>query len=315
MHLKTKALLLVLILTLALSAITGTALAETTGTRTDMTVAEAIEVSDMYDRTVTLEKPASRVVAVMPADVEILYALGAGDVLVGRGEFADYPAEAKEVTAVASGNELNIEQILALEPDLVLLTKMYQRVEDLELMEKAGIVVAISDAQDIAGVYQAIAMIGALVGKDEEASELTADMKSRFDAVAERAAEEKGGTVYFEVSPLEYGLWTAGKETFLDEIGMLVGHENIFSHVDGWAEVCEEDVLDRDPDVIVTITMYFGEGPLPEEEIAGRNGWGNLNAVKNGRIYLADADAISRPGPRLTDAAEDMLAFLYPDEP
>ena len=83
-----------------------------------------------------------------------------------------------------------------------------------------------------------------------------------------------------------------------------------FDDMDGWASISEEQVLQRDPDYIVTITMYFGEGPTPEEEIRSRDGWDGLSAVRNGGIFNADGDAITRPGPRLLDAAYALYEFV-----
>lgn len=117
--------------------------------------------------------------------------------------------------------------------------------------------------------------------------------------------------MYFEVSPLEWGLWTAGKNTFMDELATLCGVTNAFADVDGWAEISEEQVLDRNPDFIVTNTMYYGEGPTPVEEIASRAGWEAVTAVQLGNIYNADSNAESRPGPRLVQAAEELYNFFY----
>lgn len=343
MHLKKSILSLVLVMLLLLSACgqqtteTTTPLTEapasetlvvtdpvetdppetqTNAETTPETAKEGIAVTDMAEREVTLAGPAKRVVAVMPADVEIIYALGAEDRLVGRGQYADYPAEVSAIEEVSSGQELNAEQILALEPDLVILTTMSQSVEQLEQIENAGVKVVVSDAQDIAGVYDAIAMLGTLLGEDEQADRVIEDMKTRLATLEEKAAampEDEKGTVYFEVSPLEFGLWTSGKNTFMDEIATILGFDNAFADVDGWAEISEEQVLARDPDTIVTIAMYFGEGPTPDEEIVGRNGWDELKAVKEGRIFLANADEFSRPGPRLADGAEALFSFFYPE--
>ena len=110
---------------------------------------------------------------------------------------------------------------------------------------------------------------------------------------------------------MEWGLWTAGSGTFMDEIATMLGLTNIFSDVDGWGEISEEQVIQRNPDYIVTITMYYGEGPTPEEEIINRAGWQEISAVKNGAVLNADSNEISRPGPRLTDAAAQLYAFVY----
>jgi iron complex transport system substrate-binding protein len=97
----------------------------------------------------------------------------------------------------------------------------------------------------------------------------------------------------------------------MDELAAICGLENAFHDVSSWAAVSEEQVLARNPDYIVTTTMYFGEGPTPVEEIMGRTGWNMLSAVQEGRVFNADNDQITRPGPRLMDAARALHAFIY----
>ena len=280
-----------------------------------MTAALAEPVTDMADREVTLKEPAKRVVALTAGDVEILYAIGAGDTLVGRGEYCNYPAEVLEVPSVQSGMETNLEQIIALKPDLVIMAKMAQPKEQADALVEAGIPVAVTDAADIAGTYKAIELIGTLTGKQEQAAAVVADMQIRFDALREKVAGAQAEqTVYFEVSPLQYGLWTAGQNTFMQEIAQVLGLKNAFEDVSGWAEVSQEQVLARDPDYIVTVAMYFGEGPTPEEEIVARAGWDKLKAVQNNHVILLDSDEISRPGPRLIDAAEQLYEMVYGEQ-
>lgn len=273
-------------------------------------VAEGLTLTDMADREIALESPATRVIALNPADCEILYALGAEDVLVGRGEYCNYPGDVTELPSVNSGAETNIEQILALEPQVIVMSKMAQTVEQVEALEAAGVRVMISDAQNLEGVYDAIEMLGELTGRQEAAAALAEEMQEGFDALREKA-EDTGKTVYFEVSPLEWGLWTSGADTFLDELAQIVGLTNAFSDVTGWAEISQEQVLARDPDYIVTTAAYYGEGELPVDEIVAREGWQDLKAVKNDAVYNADADMTSRPGPRLLDAAQDLFDFVY----
>jgi len=273
--------------------------------------AETLEFTDMADRAVKLDKAVQRIVALQPADCEVLFAIGAGDLLVGRGEYCDYPAEVLEVPSVQSGFETNYEQIIALAPDVVILTKMAQSVEDIKKLEEAGITVIVSDAQSIQGVYSAISMLGQITGKADEAAELVASMTLSFAALAEKTKDKEGGSVYFEVSPLAFGLWVAGAGTFMDEIATILNLKNAFDDIEGWQAISEEQVLTRDPDIIVTTTMYFGEGPTPVEELTGRTSWDSLKAVQNGRVFNADADAITRPGPRLVEAAQAFYDFLY----
>lgn len=271
--------------------------------------AQATSLMDMYGREVVLDAPATRIVALAPSDCEILCALGAEDLLVGRGAYCDYPESILDVPVVETGENTNLEQIIALQPQVVLMADMAQTAEQVQALEDAGIRVVLSDANDIEGVYTAIRMIGQLTGLDGEAEALVADMQATFDGIAAQS-EETGKTVYFEVSPLEYGLWTAGANTFMDELASLCGLTNAFADVEGWAAISEEQVLERDPDYIVTISMYYGEGPTPVEEIMGRAGWEGLTAIQNGDVFNADSNEISRPGPRLKDAALALYAFV-----
>ena len=284
---KLLALLLALVMTLSLAACTSgsTEPAEEPAGEAEGSGEAAITVTDMTGREITLDEPATRVVALSAADCEFLYAVGAGDTLVGRGEYCDYPAEVLEVPSVQSGYDTNIEQIIALEPQVLLMSTMAQTEEQIAQLEEAGIKVVVSDAQDIEGVYTAVEMIGKLMGKEKEAEQVIVSMQAAFADLSNSTAG-RGKTVYFEVSPLEYGLWTAGKGTFMNEIAEMLGMKNIFDDVEGWAEISEEQVIERNPDYIVTITMYFGEGPTPVEEIMSRTGWENVPAVKNGAILL-----------------------------
>lgn len=272
-----------------------------------------ITVTDMTGREIVLEEPATRIVALTASDCEILYAIGAGDTLVGRGEYCDYPAEVLDVPSVQSGYETNIEQILALEPQVLLMSTMAQTEEQVAQLEAAGVHVVVSDAQDIEGVYTAIQMIGALMGKDDEAAAIVDGMKTSFAEIEENSTGDGTETIYFEVSPLEYGLWTAGANTFMDEVAGMLGLTNCFADVEGWAAISEEQVLERNPDYILTISMYFGEGPTPEEEIMGRAGWENVTAVQNGAILNLQNDELSRPAPRLVDGAQMLYDFVYGD--
>ena len=270
----------------------------------------AVTLTDMTGREITLDAPAERVVALTASDCEILYALGAGDLLVGRGEYCDYPAEVLDVPSVQSGYETNIEQIIALEPQVLLMSTMAQTDEQVQQLEAAGVRVVVSDAQDIEGTYTAISMIGELVGRQAEAASIVESMQKTFDEIRANAGD---GTksIYFEVSPLQYGLWTAGSGTFMDEIANMLGLTNCFADVTGWGEISEEQVLERNPDYIVTISMYYGEGPTPEEEILSRTGWENVTAVKNGKILNLPNNELSRPGPRLADGAKALYDFVY----
>lgn len=307
-------LLLTTLVACAPADIVAPEITEAAGTLTEVAEVPAattgIQTVDMMGREIKLDAPATRVVALSAADCEILYAIGAGDLLVGRGEFCDYPQEVLDVPAVQSGMETNIEQIIALAPQVLFMSTMAQTEDQVKQLEAAGIQCIVSDAKDINGVYQAITLIGAVTGRDEDAFNVVTNMETTLSELSVHAGELKGKSVYFEVSPLQYGLWTAGKGTFMDEVATMLGLTNVFADMTGWAEVSEEQVLKANPDVIVTIAMYFGEGQTPVEEILSRPGWQDVTAVKNGDILSLPNNELSRPGPRIADGATALFDFI-----
>lgn len=270
----------------------------------------AIVMKDMMGRDITLAAPAAKVVALMPGDCEVLYAIGAGDTLIGRGEWCNYPEEVLSVPSVESSYQINIEQVVALAPDVVIMTKMGQSQEHAAQLEKAGIQVFVSDAQTIADVYVSIDLLGKLTGHEEEAARLAADMQASFAAIAEETKGKPEATIYFESSELQYGLWPAVNGTFMHEIGDLLGLTNSFSDLSAWAEVSEEEVIKRNPDYIVSTVLFASDGRTADQEILSRPGWDAITAVRAGRVY-AIGDTITRPAPRLVDAAQGLYNLIY----
>lgn len=268
-------------------------------------------VTDVTGHTLEVPENLERVVVLSAGECEIVYALGCGDLVVGRGEYCNYPEEVEKVTAIQSGSETNIEQIIALNPQLVIMSEMDQDMEQVTALEKAGIPVCMNRGSDIEGAYASIRKFGEVLGCEENAEKLVTGMQDTFADLQEKVKGKEGASVYFEVSPLEYGLWTSGNNTYMNEIAEMLGLKNVFDDVEGWAEISEEQVIERNPDYIVTITMYFGEGQTPEEEILGRKAWQDMTAIKEGHVYNANSDQISRPGPRLADAAQMLYDFVY----
>lgn len=268
---------------------------------------EAITVTDMFGRAITLEEPATRIIATEPADCEILYALGCGDALVGRGLYCDYPAEVTALPTVHSGADTNLEEILALDPQVVIMNDMAHTVEQVNLLEQNGVKVITTNANSIPEVYQAIRLIGQVMGKNTEAEALITDMQTAFDDIAAKA-EKTDKTIYFEVMPLEWGLWSAGANTFMQELAEVCGMKNAFADLDGWQPISQEQVIDRDPDYIVLVTG-MGDGAV--EEVMNRPGWQDIKAIKSGKVYNADSYTLTRPAPRLKDAAINLYNFLY----
>ncbi len=269
-----------------------------------------ITVTDMMGREITLSGPASRIVVMQPSDCEILYAIGCGDAIVGRGQYVDYPASVLEVPVVQSGAETNVEEILALDPQVVLMNSMAQSEEQVKQLEENGVKVVVSTTSDIASVYTAITLAGKLMGKDAEAEAVIADMQATFDEIKAKASGE-ARKVYFEISPPPY-LYTAGSSSYMNELAEICGIQNIFGdQEDAWLMISEEQVIERNPDYIVLIT---GMGSAGVEEILSREGWGDISAIKDQKVFNDDDNCMARPSPRLKDAAVELFNFVYGTE-
>ena len=146
----------------------------------------------------------------------------------------------------------------------------------------------------------------------EEAAAMIADMKAAFADVAEKAAAANvsGKTVYFEISPLPYGIWSAGQGTFMDELATLCGVTNVFHDQQRWFGASEEQVIAANPDYIITTTNYMVNDMDGVTEICSRAGWEDVTAVKEGHVVLGDNNAMTRPGPRLVEAAQFLLNLV-----
>ena len=268
--------------------------------------AEGKTITDMFGREVELPETVTRIIALEPSDCEMLCALGCEDALVGRGKYCDYPASVLELPAVQSGKNTNLEEILALQPQVVVMSDMAHTEEQVNLLEQNGVKVIGTDANSIEEVYENVRLLGVVMGKEAEAEAIVADMQATFADIAAKS-EKTDKTIYFEVMPLEWGLWSAGTGTFMHEMAEICGMKNAFADIEGWQAVSQEQVIERDPDYIVLVT---GMGEAAPDEVKARDGWAEMKAIKNDAILNADSYAMTRPAPRLAEAVVDLYNFL-----
>lgn len=268
---------------------------------------------DGMGREVVLPSPAQRIVSIAPSNTEILFAIGAGDQVIGRDEISDYPPEALEVTSIGSTyGELNTEAILVLEPDLVLAATITSP-EQVQTLEVLGIpVFLLANPEDFSGLLENIRVVGILTGHEAGAEALALGLDARVEAVTQKAAGAALVSVFYEVDGTDpTAPWTTGAGTFQDVLIGLVGGENIAADIAGWGQMSLEEIVTRDPQVVI-----FGEGPwVPTtvESYSDRSGWGEIAAVVDGRVYGIDTNWVDRPGPRLVDALEEMALMIHPE--
>lgn len=270
-----------------------------------------VTVTDALDYEVTIETKPERIVSLIPSNTETLFALGLDDEIVGVSEFDNYPEEALEKEKVG-GMEFNVEQIISLEPDVVFahVSNEHNSAEGLNQLREAGIdVVVVNDATSFEATYEAIDLIAQATGTKDKGNEIIENMKAKIAEMTEKAnAVEDEAKVWVEV---DANLYTTGKNTFIDEMLTIIRAENIAGDQEGWIQFTEEDVVNLNPDVIVTTYGDYVENL--KEDILIREAWQDVTAVKNERVYNVNSDLVSRPGPRLTEGIEELAKVIYPD--
>jgi iron complex transport system substrate-binding protein len=276
-----------------------------TGTpKTQVKDTERLVVTDLMGRQVEIPERVERIVSLTSSNTETLYALGAGEKLVGRDEYSYYPEEAKQEPVVGDYNGPNIEAIVALDADVVLASTKLQR-DVIDKLESAGVCVVGSEAGAFEDIGESIKLIAKVCGLEQNGEELVASMQERINAVAERADSEDKPGVYFIMSYGDQGDWTSGPGSFINSMIELAGGKCVTA--DGpvtWINYSMEQLIERDPDILL-LSSYFAV-----DEIKEASGYRELTAVKKGNIYPADADLISRPGPRIVECLERIADII-----
>jgi len=269
-----------------------------------------IVVTDDFGNQVKLDHYPERIVSLTPSNTEILFALGLGDKVVGVTTYCDYPEEAKEKPKVGDLKG-NVEQIVALEPDLVL-AKGVLNDDAVSKLRKLNIPVLFLDPESIEGVYRSIRLIAQVTGTSEKGEEIIAEIEKQIDSVAEKVAKvpaEKRLRVFIEAG--SDPLFTAGKDTFVHELVTLAGGINIADDLKGYQMYSSEAVVKNNPDVILSTDSYYVD---IMNEIKKRAGWEEIKAVKEGKVIIdLDNNLLTRPGPRCGLAVELVAKALYPE--
>ncbi len=276
----------------------------------------AVTVANDLERPVGVAGIPERIVSLSPSNTEILFALGLGDRVVGVTKYCNYPPRVKEledqgeIEVVGRYVDPDIEMILALRPDLVLVSQAHSS-GVVSLLDREGIPTFVVDPNNLSSIILSIEKIGKITGKEAEASELCRQMQSRIQAVSDRISSLPGTRVLYIVwhDPVR----TAGAGTFEDEIIEKAGGVNIFHDLSGYAQVDPEAIAVRNPEVIIACTgMGMGEDrPLLWAET--ERGLNQTDARTNSRIYQAEGDLITRAGPRIVDGLEMFAKFIHPE--
>ncbi|MCL2093314.1 MAG: helical backbone metal receptor [Treponema sp.] len=264
-------------------------------------------ITDALGRPFTPGPQPQRIISLVPAMTEILFAIGAGDALVGRTEYCDYPEEAHLVPSVGgfAGATMSLEMIRFLEPDLVFLSaQMHERI--VALLDQLGISSFAVEPAKLSEVYQTIELTGLLTGCQEGAALLVSRMEAQIAGVQSLVQGRPAPGVFWILSADP--LMSAGRSTFISEAIHLAGGRNIFDDVnEDWPLISPEQVIMRRPDWVLmgddvgTSIESFEANPL----------WRSLPALSQGQVRMIDAGAFYRYGPRLAQAVEDLAQILH----
>ncbi|MDQ6859373.1 MAG: cobalamin-binding protein [Chloroflexota bacterium] len=264
-------------------------------------------ITDFQGRSVAISKRPERIVSIGPSNTEFLFALGAGDRVVGDDDFSDQPAAAKTKEHVG-GVKVNLEKVVSLKPDLIVTVKFSDGT--IEALSQTSATVLVVDPQSLADVTRTAAMIGKAIGADGDG--LAKDLQGKLDALKVKVGNAAKLKVFDEEDASDLTkLYTVGPGSFLNDLITLAGGVNIAAAAKtAYPTISAEEVVRADPDVIVLDDAAFG---TTVESVAKRPGWAALSAVKNGRVHPLDANLMSRPGPRVADAATALARLIHPE--
>jgi iron complex transport system substrate-binding protein len=274
--------------------------------------AGAIKLTDGLGREVALAAPAQRIVSLAPSNTEILFAIGAGTLTVGRDEFSDYPETAKALESVGgSMGEYSVEAVVALKPDLVLAAEI-NNPELVKQLEDLGLTVYyLKNPLTLEEMYTNLEIVGQLTGQD--VTQLVDSLKARVAAVDEKIAPlSSRPSVFYEIDATDPSKpYTYGPGTFGDLLINRAGGFNIGGELsDAYPQISLEQIVVSNPSFILLGDSMWGTTP---ESVLARPGWETIAAVQSNAIFPIDDNLISRPGPRLVDGLEQLAKLIHPE--
>lgn len=267
------------------------------------------EVIDETGRNIRIPQPVRRIVSLAPSLTETVYALGLEDRLVGDTDYCDYPPDAKKKTRVGGGIDPSLEVIASLHPDLVLVTKSFNRLETTQALDRLGIPSYATDPHTVAAIVSSVKTLAVVLGVPEAGAAVAEEMQRRLDALQQRIGGLPRTRVLFVV--WTQPLISTGNDTFLADALRHAGAVSIVDSSQDWPQVNLEEVARLQPDFLVFAESHSGEATREMAKLATLPAWRIVRAVRNHR-YAVVGDAVNRPAPRIVSAIEDLARQLHP---
>jgi iron complex transport system substrate-binding protein len=266
------------------------------------------EITDDAGRRVSIPVRVDRVVSLAPNLSEIVFAIGAGHLLVGRTSYCDFPPEAKAVAEVGDTLHPSLERIIAVKPQVVLVSTASQLEVFTKQLQGHDIAVFVTDPHDLEGVFRSIVQIGEIVGEQDKANSLVQTLRERTNAVEQAVKQKPPVKVFYQVSGEP--LYTAGHDAFVTDLMRRAGAASVTADVPGaWPKYSNESALAARPDAII---LPSG-GSMGEANSNVAEALRQSPAVLHGRVYKINDDHLARPGPRAVTGLEEMARALHPD--
>jgi iron complex transport system substrate-binding protein len=267
--------------------------------------AQTRAVTDDRGRTVKIPLKINRAISLAPNLTENIFAVGAGDKLVGVTTFCDYPAEAKNIRKIGDTLSPNMESIIALKPEIVFVSTASQMEAFTKTLEENGIAVFVTDPNSLDGILRNLKQLAEIFGTTGRAELLIADIQRRLAAMSEKLADQPQVQVFMQIS--REPLFTAGKESFVTEMIEHAGGTSVTKDLPtAYPRLSKETALALNPEAIV---ITAGAGNDEPNDVFKESG-----AVKNGKVLRIKADLLTRPGPRVIEGLEQMARELHPDK-
>ncbi|WP_247646635.1 cobalamin-binding protein [Deefgea sp. CFH1-16] len=264
-------------------------------------VSAAVSVQDDLGVTVTLAKPAARIISLAPHATEDLFAIGAGDLIVGAVSYSDYPAKAKEIERIGGYNGFDLERIRALKPDLIIAWGSGNPQRQLEQIKQLGIPVFTTFSKQMADIPTVLERLGVLTQQTAGAAKAAKHYREQLARLEKTYSGRAPVRVFYQI--WDRPLMTINNTQIISDVMRLCGAVNVFGHLPELTpKVDVEAVLVANPDAIMT----SGEPGMKGDALASWQRWKNLKASKNNQFYVLPKDIISRMGPRLVDGAQAM---------
>ena len=256
-----------------------------------------------------------RIVSLGPNVTEIIYALGAGDNLVGRTDYCNYPDEALAVTSIGTLWEPNLEAILAINADIAIASSIVDP-SFIESLGKAGITAyQFYEEESLEGTFKLIQEVADAIGKTEEGQAIIASMKARIGEVEAKVssipADRRKSTMYI-ISYGDWGDYAATGETYLNDVIEAAGGINAAKDGMYWS-ISKELLLSQDPDTILLGAYSYTDTAAAIADFSSLAPYSELTASRTGNVFTINGDAAERQGVRTADTVEEIAKLLYPE--